>query len=119
MEGRERGKKKNYTEVLEENDWRNVFNLKSYIEKIHSCRTVQWEQLFYSSFIGVVWHRMATVICHRNKVVSMQMATPEQCCLLFKCFFFLSLFQPLFFSPFRRLKKGLSDWLTKAVASND
>lgn len=30
MEGRE---KKNYTEVLEENDRRNVFNLKCYTEK--------------------------------------------------------------------------------------
>lgn len=51
-------KKKNYTEVLEENDRRNVFNLKCYIEKIHSCRTLQWEQLFYSPLLRVMWHRI-------------------------------------------------------------
>lgn len=77
MEGRGK-KKRNYTEVLEENDRRNVFNLKRYIEKIHSCRTVQWEQLFYSSPIRVPCHRKAPAICLKNKVVSMQMSEPGQ-----------------------------------------
>lgn len=43
-------KKRNYTEVLEENDHRNVFNLKSGVEKIHSCWTVQW-RLYYSALL--------------------------------------------------------------------
>lgn len=40
-----------------------------YWKKNHSCRTVQWEQLFYSSLIRLMWHRMATAICHGNRVV--------------------------------------------------
>lgn len=98
--GEKKKRKKNYTEVLEENDRRNVFNLKSYIEKIHSCRTVQWEQLFYSSLIRVMWHRMATAIYHRNKVVSMQMSIPGQFGFLLKCFFFFFKWSLCFHSGF-------------------
>lgn len=67
MEGRE---KKNYTEVLEENDRRNVFNLKCYTEKNHSCRTLQREQLFYSALLGdVAQDTMAADTWDRDKVV--------------------------------------------------
>lgn len=75
MEGRE---KKNYTEVLEENDRRNVFNLKCCAggkkKKIHSSRTLQWLRLLYSL---APQSDVATAICHRNEAVSMQMTIPE------------------------------------------